>query len=223
MTCWRSADRRTISARRSSRGSSNGQVQALLAGLKGNRLEAPYVLALTTGARQGEVLALRWGTSSQWYLEAPKTERSPRRVELERVTVDTLRSHRRRQLEERSAMGEDWQDHGFLFTDAIGRPLRGPQLLDRHFLPLLARLDLPRVRRHDLRHTAVSLALEAGVPINVISQMVGHSTTSMTMDVYAHILPGQERAASRALEAALFGGLGSAHESNGAETGTADG
>ncbi|HEV2460114.1 MAG TPA: tyrosine-type recombinase/integrase, partial [Ktedonobacterales bacterium] len=132
-------------------------------------------------------------------------------------------THRRRQLEDRSAVGEAWQDHGFIFTNGIGRPLRGTHLLERHFLPLLGRLGLPRIRVHDLRHTAVSLAVQAGVPINVISQMIGHSTTSMTMDRYAHIMPGQERAASRALEAALFGGLGSAHGSKGAEAGKVEG
>jgi integrase len=201
-----------------------GQAQALLAGVQGDRLEALYVLALTTGARQGELLALRWGDMDlesgamliyhtlrwdrpgRWYLEAPKTDRSRRRVELEHVTIEVLRTHRRRQLEERLAIGAAWHDHDFLFTRADGEPLRGTHLLERHFLPLLARLELPRVRWHDLRHTAVSLAIEAGVPITVISQMIGHSATSMTMDVYAHILPGQERAASRALEGVLFGG-----------------
>jgi integrase len=163
---------------------------------------------------------LRLGTSGQWYLDEPKTERSRRRIDLAIRTVEALRSHRRRQLVERLALSEAWSDHGLVFTNAIGEPLRASHLPECPFCPLLARLGLPTVRWHDLRHTAVSLAIEAGVPINVISQMIGRSTTSMTLDVYAHILAGQERAASRALEGALFGGLGSVHGSNAAKNGT---
>lgn len=204
------------------------QAQALLTGVRGDRLEALYILALVIGARQGELLALRWqdvdldaGTlriehtlhferAGMWRLAAPKTERSRRLIEVPSRAVEALRTHRTRQLAERLQMGEAWGQYDFVFTNVIGDPLRGTHLLERHFLPLLEHLELPRIRWHDLRHTCVSLAVRQGVPVPTISQMLGHSTPSMTYDVYAHVLPGMQKAATQAIQEALFGGSGSA-------------
>lgn len=202
---------------------SQEQAQTLLRGVEGDALEAAYVLALTIGLRQGELLALRWrdvnfdtatlriehtlhfDKGGVWRLASPKTERSRRTVELPPMAIDALRTHRRRQIADRLAMGDVWQDHDFVFCSAIGEPLRGTHLLERHFLPLLKELGLPKARWHDLRHTCVSLAIAQGVQVNMISQMIGHSSTSMTSDVYAHILPGMGKAAALAMEHALRG------------------
>jgi integrase len=199
------------------------QAQQILAGVAGDRLEALYVLALTTGARQGELLALKWrdvdldsgrvrieqtlhfDRGGAWRLASPKTERSRRTIELPPMACEALRAHRARQNAERLALGEARREHGFVFTGVLGEPLRGTHLLERHFLPLLARLGLPAARWHDLRHTFVSLAVGQGVPITMISHMLGHSSVSMTADVYAHILPGMGKAAALAMERALCG------------------
>jgi len=121
------------------------------------------------------------------------------------MASEALRAQRLRQLQQRLALGDAWQDHDFVFTNAIGEPLRGAHLLERHFLPLLAELGLPVARWHDLRHTFVSLASAQGVTVQMISQMLGHSSLSMTQDVYTHILPGMGKAAALAMERALRG------------------
>ncbi|MGH2517877.1 MAG: tyrosine-type recombinase/integrase [Ktedonobacterales bacterium] len=212
---------------------SQEQAVALLAGVAGDRLEALYVLALSTGARQGELLGARWadvnldaGTlriehtlhfdrAGVWRLAPPKTERSRRILDLPPMAVEALRRHRARQLKERLQVGEAWNGHDFVLCNELGQPLRGQHLYDRHFQPTLARLGLPAVRWHDLRHTYVSLAAAEGVPVSDISASIGHSSVSMTSDVYLHILPGAGKRAALAMERALRahgGGIGEATE-----------
>jgi len=81
------------------------------------------------------------------------------------------------------------------FTDEDGEPLI-PQRTTHRFRRLVRRLDVPTIRLHDLRHTHATLLLQAGVPIKVISERLGHSTIAMTMDVYAHVLPAMDRDAA---------------------------
>jgi len=94
-----------------------------------------------------------------------------------------------------------------VFCDPVGRPLRRRNDQRRSFKPLLTKAECPEIRFHDLRHTYATLALANGVPIRVVSDTMGHSRSSVTIDTYAHVLPSQERLAADKMDA-VFGRIG---------------
>ena len=186
----------------------------------GNRLEALYVLALTTGMRQGELLGLRWrdvdfdhGTlqvrgslqrlGGKLVVAATKTEHSQRRVSLTPSAVAALRRHRVLQKQERLRLGAAWPGEELVFTNEIGRPIGASSLLRLSFLPLLARAGVPRMRFHDLRHSAATLLLGQGVHPKIVAEMLGHSKIGTTLDLYSHVTPTMQREATLAMEAIL--------------------
>jgi integrase len=87
-----------------------------------------------------------------------------------------------------------------VFPDALGVPFDGITLLRREFLPLLKRAGLPLIRFHDLRHTAATLMLLKGIHAKVVSEMLGHATVSITLDLYSHVLPDLQREAAAAMD-----------------------
>jgi integrase len=196
------------------------QAHTFLRGVAGDPLEAFYVLALNTGMRRGEILALHWSDvdveAEEPYLEVkyalltekgnrysfapPKTERGRRQVPLNQTAVRALRAHRERQYKQRRSVGPVWREQDLVFTTAIGGPLRGNHILQRHFEPLCRRLGLPRIRLHDLRHTAATLMLEQRQPTEYVSRLLGHSTPSVTSDIYMHVTKVMTRSAVSALD-----------------------
>ncbi len=118
--------------------------------------------------------------------------------------MDALRRHRARQLQERLQLGPAWQDElDLVFTNAIGGPIEKQNLVRRSFLPLLERAGLPRVRFHDLRHSAATLLPAGGIHPRVVQERLGHSTISVTMDIYSHVMPTLQREAAEHLDRAL--------------------
>ena len=200
------------------------QAQAMLAALHGDRLRALYVLALTTGMRQGELFALRWadvdlprrrlavrgtlyrGRGGGWTIGDPKTVRSHRQVALAPFAVRALEAHRLLLAEERALAGDRWEDNDLVFPNRVGRPLSSQNFLRRHFRPLLQRLGLPPMRFHDLRHTAATLLLAAGVHPKVVSELLGHTSVGVTIDLYSHVTPVMHESAVQLL-GELLGGL----------------
>ena len=91
-----------------------------------------------------------------------------------------------------------------MFTHAIDQQMRGNHILQRHFTPVLQCAGLPLIRLHDLRHTAATLLLMQGIHPKIVSEMLGHSTVSMTLDTYSHVLPDMQRDATAAFDR-LFG------------------
>jgi integrase len=199
---------------------SEAQAQHLLAVAHGDRLEALYVLALATGMRQGELLALRWhdvdleGASLQvrasvhytkagYLFEEPKTKYSRRRIALSRISVEALRDHRVRQLAERLEVGPAWDDMDLVFPKPVGRPIDGVSMVKLRFYPLLERAGLPRIRFHDLRHTAATLLLGRSINPKVVSEMLGHSHVSVTLGIYSHVMPHMQQQAAEAMDQAL--------------------
>lgn len=142
-------------------------------------------------------------------VKEPKTRTSRRSIALSTSAqfnaVEALHAHRARQLEERLAAGAAWKDVGLVFPDTGGGPLRGNNLARRGFEPLMRRAGVPRIRFHDLRHTAATLLLGQGINPKIVSEMLGHASVGITLDLYSHVQPNMQRQAAAAMGAALGG------------------
>ena len=192
------------------------QLDKFLTHVAGERLFPMWRLAAWTGMRRGEVAGITWRdvdtdagtitvrrarvnvTSADVRESKPKTARGRRRVELDEETRVALADWRERHDAERKAWPGVWPGDDLVFTLEDGSGLR-PDYLSRTFRARAARAGLPVIRFHDLRHTHATLLLAAGVPVKVVSERLGHSTVAFTMDVYQHVLPGQQREAVQAL------------------------
>lgn len=193
------------------------EARHLLAAVSGDRLEALYVLALTTGLRMGELLGLTWAdwqrdsatltvrhalvrARGQYRLDDPKTRRSVRTIVLPAFAAKALEAHRRRQLAERLAAGAPTEE-GLIFVSPAGRPISGGWLSHRwRRLSRAAGLDL---RFHDLRHGQASLLVALGVHPRVVAERLGHATTAMAMDRYAHVDLALDRDAAARIDEVL--------------------
>ncbi|HUY97272.1 MAG TPA: site-specific integrase [Verrucomicrobiae bacterium] len=201
---------------------SDGQARTLCTAAAGDRLETLYVLAITTGMRQGELLALKWrevdceagtlrvtGTlqrsEGRMTLSEPKTPRSRRQVALAEQAVEALRRHRARQTEDRLRLGAAWDDSDLVFTNGHGGPLEAAHVVNFGFRPLLARAGLPAIRFHDLRHSAATLLLSRGVHPKIASEMLGHASTGVTLDRYSHVSETMQREAAQVMTRLLGG------------------
>ena len=96
-----------------------------------------------------------------------------------------------------------WQDLDIVFANEIGRPIEATNLVRRSFLPLLEHAHLPRIRFHDLRHTAATLLLGKNIHPKTVSEMLGHSSIAITLDLYSHVTPTMQRDAAAAMDALL--------------------
>ena len=188
------------------------QARRLLDQVQGDRLEALIVLAITTGMRRGELVALRWSDVhlQEGYLQVnrsarrtakahggilitePKTASSRRKIVLSSFLIDVLTQHRAKQEKERQTVGSTWQEHGLVFCNRRGGILN-PDSLRKWFQGKLVQAGLPSMRFHDLRHSAATLLLEMGVHVKVVSELLGHSTITTTLDIYSHVLPSIQR------------------------------
>jgi integrase len=204
------------------------QAQYLLKSVRGKPLEAFVVLALTTGMRHGELLALRWedinfavdttrgageeGLGSVYihrtvshqgslkFVEgAPKTESSERIILIPLHVCNILNAHRAKQNELRLKAGEQWEERDLVFCNRHGGFLRQHVVAER-FHKLLDEVGLPRMRVHDLRHSAASIMLAMGVNPKLIQQILGHSHLSMTMMKYTHILSSMQKEAAEKIK-----------------------
>ena len=205
---------------------SGEQAQKLLAVIQGHKWEALFTLAIATGLRRGELLGLKWqdinfttGTlqvrrilsrvptqaakREHTYVEAePKTQKSRRNVVIASFALELLKQHRVQQLETKLKAGTAWQEHDYVFCTLVGTHL-GPNHVVEEFKKLLKKAELPDIRFHDLRHSAASLLLTAGVHPKIVQEILGHTQISMTMDIYSHVLPGMQEDAMNKLHDAL--------------------
>ena len=177
-------------------------------------------LALFTGLRRSELLGLRWqdldlnrGTLSvsqvmhhlrdgRIVYEEPKTEKSRRLVALSPVAVLALRGHRDRQEGDRDMLGMALDSGSLVFGHADGSPLL-PNTVTHAFIKIVRRAGLGGVRLHDLRHTHASVMLRQGVHPKIVQERLGHSSISITLDVYSHVVPGLQEAAALQFEQEL--------------------
>ncbi|MCL4552527.1 MAG: site-specific integrase [Candidatus Marsarchaeota archaeon] len=207
-------------ARKEGRTLTPEQARHLLHTLKGHRNETLYALMLSTGLRRGEALGLRWddfnakeGTVSirrqltrengSLSTKDTKTARSRRSINRPLRVVENLKAHKARQARERLELGPAWQDTGYIFTSSVGTPL-DPRNLNREFKTVCQKAGLGDWHPHELRHSAASLMLAQGVKIQVVSEVLGHSSIRMTADVYGHILAPDREAAAAAMSETLW-------------------
>jgi integrase len=197
------------------------QLDVFLDRASDDRLYALWFLFATTGMRRAEALGLRWsdvdldasrlsvrqtlayvGTKAMF--SEPKTDASRRLIELAPPTVEALRGHRSRQAEERLAVGPGYSTLDLVFAHVDGRPL-SPATVSRTFVRLVKEVGLPRIGVHGLRHTFATLALLDGIPSKIVAEVLGHSSTRITEDLYQHVTPGMKADATSRVAAMLNG------------------
>jgi integrase len=197
------------------------EANRLIEAARGDRLEALYVLAIHTGLRQGELLALNWEdldleagtlqvrrtltrTGGKHSLSEPKTKKSRRTVRLTAGAIAALQGHLKRQMEEMDRLGSLYKPGGLDFANEIGGIVNPSNLRNRSFARILMRAGLSAdTRFHDLRHTCATLLLSRNVNPKIVSEMLGHANIAITLDTYSHVLPDMQEKAARALEEAL--------------------
>jgi integrase len=132
-----------------------------------------------------------------------KTEESDRSAWLPQIVLEKVLAHRRLQEEEKKVSGTEWVDTGMIFTTGKGTMLE-PRNLQRDFPRIRERSKLPRIRFHDLRHSAATILKMAGVPDQAIQHLLGHASVRTTQEIYTHLtLDGQKQAAQKMDE--IFG------------------
>jgi integrase len=183
----------------------------LLRAAEGSRYAPLFALLVHTGLRRGEALALRWsdvdltkgmlrvrGTLSRidgdLLVTEPKTAKSKRFVPISAPAERLLRDLQAAQVVERSRAGSAWRQTGVVFTTEFGEPC-DPRNAFRALKVAAAKAGLPDVGLHTLRHSAASLMLTHGVPLKVVSEILGHSSIAITGDVYGHVAPDVSREA----------------------------
>lgn len=193
------------------------QVTRFLIASQGSPYETFYRLAIITGMRQGELFGLKWVDlhwdsgalhvrrqvqrvdGYGWQFVEPKTRAGTRTIKLGEGMLLALRQHKQQQDIERSAMGNRWVDNGLIFPNTVGNPM-DPTNMRKDFNRILEEAGLPRVRFHDLRHTAASLMLNNNIPVIVASKILGHGKPSVTLDIYGHLYHEMQTEAAKVME-----------------------
>lgn len=182
-----------------------------------------WEVAITTGMRPGEYLALKWADvdlkagnvkvrralarrkDGGWEFDEPKTPQSRRTIPLPPSVVASLAAHKREQAEERLAQGPEYKNQDLVFATSTGTPLDQINLSRRHFKPILKAAGLSsEFRMYDLRHSCATLLLAAGENPKVVSERLGHASITLTLDTYSHVLPSMQQQAAERLESMLF-------------------
>jgi integrase len=200
------------------------QAARFIGAVANDRRFALWSVLLDSGMRRGEVCALRWphldlnadtatvaanrvhAGPGQVVEGTTKTDRV-RTIELDQRTVAALTAWHKRLAREKLAVGESWAgdlETGYVVVDETGHPIR-PDSLNYAFEKACRAARVPVLSPHGLRHTAATLALARGVPPHVVQERLGHSDISITLGLYNHVIPGQQRSAAQAIGDAIYG------------------
>jgi integrase len=199
------------------------QVRTLLTAVQGHRSEALYVLALATGMRRGELLALRWQQVNldnalvkveeslqlrhgRWVVAQPKTKYSRRTIPLARTTVETLREHRMLLAQERLRLGPAWGEAELVFPPILWVRCRTrPTLRNSSSSRFCGRLVCRLFGSMTCANTAATLLLARGVNRKVVSEMLGHSSIVLTLGIYGHVMPHMQQQAAELIDRLMWG------------------
>ena len=201
-----------------------GQMATLLRGAENTTLYIPTLLAITTGLRRGEILGVRWQdvdldrgvlsvvqsleeTRNGLRFKPPKTKRSRRVITLPTVTIEGLRRHRAEQAQVRLRLGIGRDENGLVCPRYDGRP-RSPRAFTKEFTRLVAKLDIPHITFHGLRHSHATQLLRAGVHPKIAQERLGHSSIATTMDLYSHVTASMQEDAATLVDGALRAAIG---------------
>lgn len=197
------------------------EVRKFLEAAESHRLFGAFHLAVSTGMRMGEILGLRWSdidftkrslSISQalaigekgYVLQEPKTKSGKRSIALSQSSLIVLEKHKRKQAAEKLRAGSMYRDHGLVFASTVGTPINSRNFA-RVYYTLRKKADVTPINFHSIRHTHASLMLKQGVHPKVVSERLGHSNISITLDTYSHVIPGLQQAAIDHFDDVLFG------------------
>jgi integrase len=192
------------------------QLDVFLEAIEPHRLAPAFHLGAYTGMRRGELLGLRWkdidldanrlsvrqalvSVAYEMHISDVKTGSGRRTIDIEEETVEVLRSWRKEREQE---VGGPIAEDALVFTKADGAWVH-PDIFSQIFDRVVARIAVPEITLHDLRHTHATLLLQAGVPVKVVCERLGHSNPAFTMSVYQHVLPGMQAEAAVAFAEVL--------------------
>lgn len=191
--------------------------KAFLQAIKGHRFEVLFTVALFTGMRKGEILALTWNcvdfkngkltvnkqlqkvAGQNDYAPVPTKSGNSRIVTPAPWVMDLLKHHRATQAQRRLKAGPLWSDSDFVFTDEIGHCLR-PYTAYHAFKTVVAKIGRPDARFHDLRHSYAVAAIRSGDDIKTVQGNLGHATAAFTLDVYGHVTEQMKRDSAQRME-----------------------
>ncbi len=197
------------------------QLQNLLQLFRGDPLETVLMLGIAYGLRRSEVCGLRWDAVDMetgtlhichtavkangrvLYSDSTKTATSNRVLPLTASMREYLGSVRERQEENKRLFGRDYTDSGYICVKPDGTPI-DPDFVTHHFRRVLVANDVPIIRFHDLRHSAVNTLRKGGCDVKDIQAWLGHSDVSTTLNIYGHILQGDMARLGNVVDAALF-------------------
>jgi integrase len=188
------------------------QIADLLSQVQNPKYRTLFMLAIFSGARQGELLGLKWcdvdwentqihvqRTFNKGRFFTPKTKTSKRKIDLGPTVLTELKKWKLACLK---------NELDLVFPNQAGGPINYSNMVQRHFLPALKAADLPKIRFHDLRHTYASLMISQGENIKYIQNQLGHSSPTVTLNVYAHLMKPTNQEAACRLENSVFGATG---------------
>ncbi|MEV2661842.1 site-specific integrase [Paenibacillus larvae] len=197
------------------------QLKIFLDASSHERYYLAFELAASTGMRIGEILGLRRvdidlenaklsvrqsytkGITGHDFHE-PKTASGERLIALFPHTVSLIKGHLEIQEREKEQQAPIYQDHGLVIQTNVGTPVN-PRNLSRTYYNILKKCDIPAIRFHDLRHTHATLLLKRGVHPKIVQERLGHSSITITLDTYSHVLPGLQEAALQNLGGSIIG------------------
>ncbi|ADZ83546.1 site-specific integrase [Cellulosilyticum lentocellum] len=195
----------------------NVQINKFLNIVKDTKWYVPFLLAFTTGMRQGEICGLKWSDYNtitgdisvsrsmqrNFKLKDTKTKSSRRKIVLLKKTKLALDYQKRCQEENENLLGKQYINSGFICTHNNGESIN-PENLGKTFKKLIKEYKLEPIRFHDIRHSFATILLQNGTNPKIVSEILGHSDVQTTLNVYSHVLPDLQKDTMQQLEGILF-------------------